>query len=590
MNRLRRRVREGPDSQSRRDRDPGRPHAEGDGHPLGRCLLRNRPRRAARARGRRGLPDRPRRARRELPEHRQDHRYGEGGRGRGDPPGLRLPRRERRLRPRLRRGRDRLHRTAAGGDRRDGLEDAGARDHGRGRGADRARRHRAGQGRRRGSPAGRGSRLPGRLQGRWRRWRQGVPRGDDPGRPAGGLRGRRPRGREVLLRRPRLRRALPRGPPPRRGPGAGRRARQRDSRRRARLLGPAPPPEGDRGGTGPPGRRRDAGADWQDRHRRGRRGRLPLGGHGRGPAGRRRVLLPRDEHAGAGRALRDRDGQRHRHRPRAGVGCRRRGAVGCPGGRAAARPRDRVPDQRRGGAQEIRPGSGCDHDLSRARGTGRSGRFRRRGRLRGDADVRPDGRQADRLGRRPRARNPAHAARPRRVRGRRPDHADPLSQGPARDRAMGKRRDLSRPDGGSRVAQDDGAGGGWPSRRGARRRRAGQPRLQGRGLGQALRGQGDRRGRGRWRCSGWGRQAPAQTRAQGWGRRGGLQRVVALAVAGHRAQSRRRAGGRGIRGRPDLRDRGDEDGERDSGPPRRQGGGAERRRGRRRLPAATSSR
>ena len=43
----------------------------------------------------------------------------------------------------------RLHRPAAGGDRSDGLEDPGARDHGRGRGADRPRRDRARRGRRR---------------------------------------------------------------------------------------------------------------------------------------------------------------------------------------------------------------------------------------------------------------------------------------------------------------------------------------------------------------------------------------------------------------------------------------------------------
>ena len=66
---------------------------------------------------------------------------------------------------------------------------------------------------------------------------------------AGGVRGLGPRRREVLLRRPRLHRALPRGPAPRRGPGAGRLARQRDPPRRARLLDPAPPPEGDRGGA-----------------------------------------------------------------------------------------------------------------------------------------------------------------------------------------------------------------------------------------------------------------------------------------------------------------------------------------------------
>ena len=117
---------------------------------------------------------------------------------------------------------------------------------------------------------------------------------------------------------------------------------------------------------GPARRRRDARADRQDRHRRGRRGRLPRRRHGRGHAGRRRVLLPRDEHPGPGRALRDRDGHRHRHRPRADPGRRRRAALDRPGGRRAARLVDRVPDQRRGRAQEIRPGAGRDHDLPRA--------------------------------------------------------------------------------------------------------------------------------------------------------------------------------------------------------------------------------
>ena len=112
-----------------------------------------------------------------------------------------------------------------------------------------------------------------------------------------------------------------------------------------------------------------------------------------------------------------------------------------------------------------------------------------------------------------------------------------------------------------------GAGGG-----GGRR-----SRLQGRGLRQALRRQGDRRG-GRGRRCGRQRQAPAETRAQG--RRGGerLERVAALAPAGHRAQSRGRAGCLGRGGRPDLRDRGDEDGERDRRPPLRQGHRPQRRR------------
>ena len=132
----------------------------------------------------------------------------------------------------------------------------------------------------------------------------------------------------------------------------------------------------------------------------------------------------------------------YRHRPRADPGRRRRAALDRPGGGRAARLGDRVPDQRRGGSQELRPGAGGDHLLSRAGGPGRAGRLGRRGGLRGDADVRPDGRQADRLGRRPREGDAAHAAGARRVRGRRPDHADPLPPGDPRHRAVGEGGDL----------------------------------------------------------------------------------------------------------------------------------------------------
>ena len=65
---------------------------------------------------------------------------------------------------------------------------------------------------------------------------------------------------------------------------------------------------------------------------------LPLGrARSRACSQRRRVLLPRDEHARAGRALRDRDGHRHRHRARADPRRRRRAAALRPGGRRDAR-------------------------------------------------------------------------------------------------------------------------------------------------------------------------------------------------------------------------------------------------------------
>ena len=85
------------------------------------------------------------------------------------------------------------------------------------------------------------------------------------------------------------------------------------------------------------------------------------------------------------------------------------------------------------------PAPGAITHLPRARRPRRARRLGRRGRLRGDADVRPDGRQADRLGRRPREGDAAHAAGARRVRGRRPDHADPLPPGDPRHRAVGAR-------------------------------------------------------------------------------------------------------------------------------------------------------
>ena len=56
-----------------------------------------------------------------------------------DPSRLRLSRRERRLRARLRGGRDRVHRPAGERDRRDGIQDARPRAHARRRRADRAR-------------------------------------------------------------------------------------------------------------------------------------------------------------------------------------------------------------------------------------------------------------------------------------------------------------------------------------------------------------------------------------------------------------------------------------------------------------------
>ena len=95
------------------------------GHRHRGGLLGRRRRRAARPRGRRGRAHRARSGRRVLPrastrslERRRDWR-------RRHPPRLRLPVRERRVRPALRRGRRRLHRPLGGGDPRHGQQDRG---------------------------------------------------------------------------------------------------------------------------------------------------------------------------------------------------------------------------------------------------------------------------------------------------------------------------------------------------------------------------------------------------------------------------------------------------------------------------------
>ena len=100
---------------------------------------------------------------RELPARRARARRGAARGRRRDPPGLRLPGRERRLRARrARREGIVVDRPAAGGDRGDGLQDRRApADVGRRR-ADRARHDRARRGRRPRGRARRGVRLPGR--------------------------------------------------------------------------------------------------------------------------------------------------------------------------------------------------------------------------------------------------------------------------------------------------------------------------------------------------------------------------------------------------------------------------------------------
>ena len=172
---------------------------------------------------------------------------------------------------------------------------------------------------------------------------------------------------------------------------------------RARVLGPAPPPEGHRG---EPVAGADAGAarrGWATRRCAAARAvRLPQRRHDRVPARRRaatrrRVLLPRDEHAAPGRASGHRSG--HRRRSGARAAARR-------GGRAAAVDAGRRSSQR-GHAIECRvyaedpahgflPQAGPLLLYREPRRPGRPRRRRRRRRRRGVGPLRPAARQADR--------------------------------------------------------------------------------------------------------------------------------------------------------------------------------------------------
>ncbi len=243
-----------------------------------------------------------------------------------------------------------LGRPAGRVDRADGGQGPGqaARHRGRSPRRSRHRRHRGGRGGDR-RPCRR-ARLPDRDQGARRWWRQGHARRSLRERARGCDRGRAPRGRGGLRRRQGARRALPRAPPPHRDPGARRRARQRRPSRRARVLAAAPPPEGDRGGA--LARRRAAAARAHGRRGLRSRSGLRLRGRGHGRVhrprrcrarrGRGRLLLPRDEHASAGRAPGHRDGLGRRPGRAAAARRGRRAAclrAGRSRGRAATRSR-----------------------------------------------------------------------------------------------------------------------------------------------------------------------------------------------------------------------------------------------------------
>ena len=159
--------------------------------------------------------------------------------------------------------------------------------------------------------------------------------------------------------------------------------------------------------------------------------------------------------------------------------------------------------------------------------------------------------------------------------------------------AVGERRDLPRPDRGPRVAEIARATEARRARGGRRRPRRGaegRADVHGRGLREALRRQGDRAAVRRWRRRerrgtrsrrrhGCPQGAATRARRLRWWRWRRRWRHARLAAPGHRAEGR----GRARCGRPGggtrVRDRGDEDGERDHRPQGGDGvGAADRRR------------
>ena len=206
------------------------------------------------------------------------------------------------------------------------------------------------------------------------------------------------------------------GRPAHRGAGHRRRARHGLGARRARLLDPAPQPEGDRGV-------RLAGADRRSRTPSCARPPIDLvaaaGYRGAGTVEflyqpeEQAVRLPGGEHPAAGRA----PGHRGDHRARPGQAADPRGRP-AGGWRASARRSSGTPSRPgstpRTPTQGFAPAPGTVELLQPADRARRPGRHRHRRRRRHPAGLRLDGRQGHRLGPGPRRGAGPAASRPAR--------------------------------------------------------------------------------------------------------------------------------------------------------------------------------